>query len=377
MDNDVRHRLKTVEISGFKSIGEKQSIDFGDINVLIGANGVGKSNLVSFFQMLNHITTNGLQIFIGKQGYADSLLYYGSRNTDRFTAKLRFENNEWYNEYDFALTHSFQGQMMFAYENVKSALKPDHFIIPKTEPTTLGFGHQESLLKENSFLPVAKVLLSILGRCRAYQFHDTSDKAYIRQPSFIDDNRYLKSDAGNLGSYLFTMKKSESGFNYYQRIVDRIQKIMPQFEDFFLEPAFENQNLVKLQWIDKGHQHTFGAHQISDGSLRFMALATLLLQPPDSLPNVIVIDEPELGLHPEALIDLVGMIKIAAQNCQIILSTQSSFLLDFFNVNDIIVVETKDDSTVFNRLSQDQLIEWVKDYTLSELWEKNLIGGRP
>jgi len=111
--------------------------------------------------------------------------------------------------------------------------------------------------------------------------------------------------------------------------------------------------------------------------LRFMALATLLLQPPDSLPNVIVIDEPELGLHPEALIDLVGMIKIAAQNCQIILSTQSSFLLDFFNVNDIIVVETKDDSTVFNRLDQDKLTEWVKDYTMSELWEKNLIGGRP
>ncbi len=376
MNNENRHKLKNIEITGFKSIGTKQSIYFGDINVLIGANGVGKSNLVSFFQMLNHITTSGLQMFIGKQGYADSLLYYGSRKTERFTAKLRFENNGWYNEYDFALTHSFQGQMMFAYENAKS-VKHGTIDRDRRPPKTLGSGHQESLLRENSSLPMTKILLSVLGRCRAYQFHDTSDKAFIRQPSAIDDNRFLKSDAGNLGAYLYTMRASKTGIRYYERIVNRIQMIMPQFEAFFLEPAVENPYLIKLQWSAKGHNHIFGAHQISDGSLRFMALATLLLQPPDSLPNVIVIDEPELGLHPEALIDLVGMIKIAAQNCQIILSTQSSFLLDFFNVNDIIVVETKDDSTVFNRLDQDKLTEWVKDYTMSELWEKNLIGGRP
>ena len=376
MDNMIRHKLKNLEITGFKSIGKPQSIDFSDINVLIGANGVGKSNLVSFFQMLNHTTTNGLQLFIGKQGYADSLLYYGSRTTERFTAKLSFENSEWNNEYEFALTHSFQGQMMFAYENVKSTKHCYQGAMPRI-PITLGAGHQESLLKEHASKIVVKILLSLLGRCRAYQFHDTSDKAFIRQPSAIDDNRFLKSDAGNLGAYLYTMRDRKTGYKYYQRIVDRIHKIMPQFEDFYLEPALENPNLIKLQWSAKGGQHIFGAHQISDGSLRFMALATLLLQHPDSLPNVIVIDEPELGLHPEALIDLVGMIKIAAQNSQIILSTQSSFLLDFFEPKDIIVVETKDGSTEFNRLDQNKLSEWVKEYTMSELWEKNVIGGRP
>ncbi len=376
MDNTIRHKLKSLKISGFKSIGKEQNIDFGDINILIGANGVGKSNLVSFFQMLNHISTGGLQIFIGKQGYADSLLYYGSKNTDEFSAQLRFENKKWHNEYSFALTQSYQGQMMFVYEKI-GGMPLEFTYDQKTEPITLGTGHQESLLRDNTTNHMAKVLSAILWRYRAYQFHDTSDKANIRQPGSIGDNRDLKSDASNLAAYLYEMRNSKTGKEYYQRIVARIQRIMPQFEDFFLEPAKENPNLIKLEWSSQGRQHNFGAHQISDGSLRFMALSTLLLQPPDNLPNLIVIDEPELGLHPEALIDLVGMIKIASQNSQIILSTQSSYLLDFFNVNDVIVVDTKDGNSVFNRLDEQKLAEWISSYTMAELWDKNLIGGRP
>lgn len=376
MDREKSYKLKTLEIEGFKSIGTKQSITLGDINVLIGANGVGKSNLVSFFQMLSYITTYKLQLFIGKQGYADSLLYYGSRKTEQFTAKLRFEDSNHYCEYDFALTHSFQGQMMYAYENVKTS-KPNMLSDKSTNVSVSDGGHSESLLSFNNALPMELEVFTLLSRCRVYQFHDTSEKASIRQPGDKDDNRSLRSDAGNLGAYLYAMRVSKTGRRYYQRIVKRIQKIMSQFEDFFLEPAVENSQQIKLQWRAKGHEHVFGAHQISDGSLRYMALATLLLQPPKSLPNVIVIDEPELGLHPEALIDLVGMIKIAAQNSQIILSTQSSFLLNFFNAEDIIVVESKDDSTVFNRLDPERFAEWIKDYSMSELWEKNLVGGRP
>lgn len=376
MNNEMRYKLKSLKISGFKSIGNEQNIYFGNINVLIGANGVGKSNLVSFFQMLNYITTGGLQMFIGKQGYADSLLYFGSRTTEQFSAQLRFENKTWLSEYSFELTHSYQGQMMFAYENI-GRMHVDMTNAKRIKMNTLGTGHQESLLRNNTTNQEAKILLSVLGRCRAYQFHDTSDKAFIRQPGSIGDNRYLKSDAGNLGAYLYEMRNNKTGMKYYQRIVSRIQKIMPQFEDFFLEPAKENPNLIKLEWSHEGRQHIFGAHQISDGSLRFMALATLLLQPPDNLPNLIVIDEPELGLHPEALIDLVGMIKIASQNSQIILSTQSSYLLDFFNVNDIIVVDTKEGNSDFSRLDEQKLAEWISNYTMAELWNKNIIGGRP
>ncbi len=377
MNNMIRYKLMNLEITGFKSIGKQQSVTFGDINVLIGANGVGKSNLVSFFQLLNKLAGEQLQIFIGKQGYADSILYFGTKTTDRFSANLTFENEvHKITGYEFALVHAYAGQMMFAFENVDNHA----FMIgthEKAKPKTIGSGHPESKLSGTDKSRKWTDVLVFLERIRVFQFHDTSDRSLIRQPGMIQDNRSLHSDGSNLSSFLYQMKKSKKGRAYYDRIESRIGKIVPQFQNFILEPLMDNPAMVRLDWKHKRKEHIFGVNQISDGSLRFMALATLLLQPPDSLPNVIVIDEPELGLHPEALIDLVGMIKIAAQNCQIILSTQSSFLLDFFNVNDIIVVETKDDSTVFKRLEQDKLTEWVKDYTMSELWEKNLIGGRP
>ncbi|MCB5271385.1 MAG: AAA family ATPase [Candidatus Cloacimonetes bacterium] len=377
MDKEQRHKLKEIEIKGFKSIGKKQNIYFGDINVLIGANGVGKSNLVSFFQLLNRLSEEQLQAFIGKQGYADSILHYGTKTTDRFSARLSFVNevNSILN-YEFALVHSYAGQMMFAYENIDN----NAFIMgtqKRAKLITMGSGHAESKLLHEKSSSKATDILALLRQIKVFQFHDTSDRSLIRQPGMMQDNRYLHSDGSNLSSYLYQMKKSKTGADYYKRIISRICEIMPQFKDFALEPLMDNPAMIRLDWKHKRKEHIFGVNQISDGSLRFMALATLLLQPPDSLPNVIVIDEPELGLHPEALIDLVGMIKIAAQNCQIILSTQSSFLLDFFNVNDIIVVEAKDDTTIFNRLEQNKLTEWVKDYTMSELWEKNLIGGRP
>lgn len=371
-----RHKLQSLRIEGFKSIGKEQEITFGDINVMIGANGVGKSNLVSFFQLLYYLTINKLQFGIGKQGYADSILYYGSQKTDRFSATLKFEDNLWDDEYSFALTYANRGLMMFAYETVYC--KPKYKIpIAKETQKDLGSGHKESLLQEKEQGFEANKIHILLSKCRVYQFHNTSETAYIRQPCSINDNRYLKSDAGNLAAYLYEMKNSEIDRDYYQRIIDSIQNIMPQFQDFFLEPLKANPNLILLQWIAKTHENIFGAHQISDGSLRFMALATLLLQPPKNLPNLIIIDEPELGLHPEALVDLAGMIKIAAQNCQIILSTQSAYLLNFFEVKDIIVVSSKNDTTVFEHQDEKKLGIWLKDYTMAEIWDKNLIGGRP
>ncbi len=377
MRNENRLRLLELKINGFKSIGKEQTLRFGDVNVLIGANGTGKSNLVSFFKLLSALAAKELQMFIGTQGFADSLLYYGTKVTDRFSARLFFGNQLNVGRiYEFALTPSFTGQMMFAYEKIdKSAHMVESHERVSLRP--LGTGHKESLLTEAAVSVNENEVIALLSNILSYQFHDTSAKSPIRQPTSLHDNRHLHSDGSNLPAFLYQMTHVNSGKDYYKRIVNRIRMIFPQFKDFFLEPANENPDMIQLKWKTINRGNIFGAHQLSDGTLRFMALATLLLQPPYSLPNVIVIDEPELGLHPEALIDLVGMIKIAAQNCQIILSTQSSFLLDFFNVNDIIVVETKDDSTVFNRLDQEKLSEWVKDYTLSELWEKNLIGGRP
>jgi len=155
------------------------------------------------------------------------------------------------------------------------------------------------------------------------------------------------------------MKHQKDGEKYYQRIVRYIKMAMPQFQDFVLEPSPRNENYILLNWLENGSEYLFGPHQISDGSLRFMALATLLLQPPKTLPNVIILDEPELGLHPSAISVLTGMIKAASQNSQIILATQSTHFVDEFEANSIVIVERDDKKrrSVYKKLEEAKLAE--------------------
>ena len=212
-----------------------------------------------------------------------------------------------------------------------------------------------------------------------YQFHDTSDTARIRANGYVDDSRYLRSDAGNLAAFLKMMKTNPKNKRYYERIVRHIQRVMPQFGNFDLETIAENDLYVRLNWKDISNDLLFGPHQISDGSLRFMALASLLLQPPTILPETIALDEPELGLHPAAIAELAGMIRTASKNARIVIATQSTRLVDEFNVGEIVVVERDEirNCSVFKRLNETELEDWLSRYSLSELWEKNVLGGLP
>ena len=355
--SDNRLKLKTLEVKGFKSIPSTgQSIAFGDVTVLLGANGSGKSNLVSFFKLLNFITSKGLQVFIGKQGGADALLYYGAKYTDKveFTVALeQLDGNEFRTtSYNAKLVHGMPDKLFFAVEKVTfkrpDELQPQEFFIEA--------GNGESGLPEDQ-RSTSKVLFAALSNIRAYQFHDTSDTAKIKSNGYIDDSRYLRSDAGNLAAFLRAMLPDQSKRKYYDRIIRHIQKVMPQFKDFDLEPSSDNKKTVQLNWRDATGDMLFGPHQISDGSLRFMALSALLLQPASMLPKVIIIDEPELGLHPAAIAELAGMIKIASKNAQIIIATQSTRLVDEFSANEIVVVERdeKVNGSVFKRLDEEEL----------------------
>jgi len=376
---DNRIRLKQLEIKGFKSIASTgQSIDFGDITILLGANGSGKSNLVSCFKLLNFITSKGLQVFIGKQGGADALLYYGSKITDKLDFSVLLEQSEGTElrttRYDARMVHGMPDRLFFASEKVTfhrhNENQPQEFFIEA--------GNGESGLPDDQ-RTTSRVLFFALTGIRAYQFHDTSDTARIKSNGYIDDSRYLRGDAGNLAAFLRAMMVDSANRKYYDRIIRHIQKAMPQFKDFELEPSSVNSKSVQLNWRDTLGDALFGPHQISDGSLRFMALSALLLQPPTMLPETIVIDEPELGLHPAAIAELAGMMRTASKNAQIIIATQSTLLVDEFSVPNIVVVERDKNthSSVFKRLDEDSLKEWLTRYSPSELWEKNVLGGRP
>ncbi len=371
-------KLKSIQISGYKSYGDrpKTKIDFKDINVIIGANGAGKSNLISFFDMVAFMTTGAFQEYVGKQGQAQSLLYFGAKVTDSIQAKIVFENDDNIDTYEFKLIYALNDKLVFAGEKLswhaKSKSTPRELVFPA--------GNLESVLsdKEQKDMMVT-IIRNIMNNCRVFHFNDTSSSARMRQQGYIDDNGYLKADAGNLAAFLYRLKEDKKLNKYYELILKYSKAALPQLDDLVLVPDFRNENNIKLNWKTQNSDELFGPHQLSDGSLRFIALATVLLQPPETRPSVIILDEPEIGLHPHAVSLLAKMIKSVGSEKQIIISTQSSSLLDEFGCDDVIIAEfdRNRNSSTLKRVSEESLKDWLVDYTLSDLWSKNIIGGLP
>ena len=372
-------KLKSIKISGYKSYGNniKTKIDFKDINVIIGANGAGKSNLISFFDMLSFMTTGAFQRYVGIQGQAQSLLYFGAKETDTIYAEIVFESDENMDTYEFKLIYALNDKLVFGGEKLTWQAKNKH-LTPKE--LIFSAGNLESILSDEEQKDMmVTVIRNIMHNCRVFHFNDTSNSAKMRQGTYIDDNGYLRADAGNLAAFLYRLKSTIEFDKYYRLILKYSQAALPQLKDFVLVPDSMNKNYVKLNWQTQNSDELFGPHQLSDGSLRFIALATVLLQPPETSPSVIILDEPEIGLHPHAVSLLANMIKSVGSEKQIILSTQSSNLLDEFSWDDVIVAEfdRNRDSSTLKRLSENLLKNWLNDYTLAELWDKNVIGGLP
>ena len=383
MERSRKLKLRSVEISGFKSFNNVgQTLPLGDINILIGANGSGKSTVVSFFRMLQEMMSypsGHLQSYVGKQGGASALLHFGPKNTPRIMARLSFENEQYMNSYSFTLAHAASDTLIFTEETVSNRNKN----YPEARNIDLQPGLKESGLKTKAtedVSPALKLMHAVLCSCRVYHFHDTSSEAKIRNAGYINNNDFLVNDAGNLSAFLYGLQSNNATKPYYEKIVRHIKQAFPQFDDFYLRPSSRNKDYILLEWKETTHtEYIFGPNQISDGTLRFMALCTLLLQPPDKLPDVIVLDEPELGLHPAAIIELSAMIKSASEHVQIILATQSPALLDEFEPEQVITIERDrgTSASVLKIHGKHELESWLQEFTLSEIWDKNILGGKP
>ena len=367
-------QLREIFIQGYKSIDGQagQSIRLGDVTVLLGANGSGKSNLISFFGMLHYIGAGILQQYVDYHG-VNRLLFYGAKKTDSIVVKLTCENDDGFrNLYEVKLSYGIPDRLFVSGQGITRYEKGEQIhtansSISEDDVVHIGVG---------TGIKFPRVVMD----SQVFQFHDTSNTAKARDRCFVDYAKSLRGDAGNLAAFLRMLKNHESFSEYYQRIVRHIQQVMPQFGDFDLEPIPGNADYVRLNWTDSSdREYLFDPYQISDGSLRYMALTTLLLQPPELLPKFIVLDEPELGLHPAAISGLAGMIRTASQNTQVLLATQSTRLVDEFPADKVVVVERneKTQASEFHRLNPEQLKEWLERYSLSELWEKNIFGGQP
>lgn len=381
-------QLKSLYLSGFKSFASGppirkadgtldyagRKVEFGHVTVLLGANGAGKSNLVSYFKMMGYLATGALQQYIGEAGTAESLLHYGSGITPRLDAELIFEGDDARDVYTISLAGAQPDTLIFTGEAVT------WFRTGEVEPykRSLGAGHRESLLDQaiREGHEPCRFMQRLLRGCRVYQFHDTSDEAKIRKSGYIEDAAYLRSNAGNLAAYLYALQQTQAA--YYDRIVRTIRQVCPQFGDFVLAPSARNEKYILLTWREAhGPDYLMGPHQLSDGTLRFVALATLLQQPPERLPAVIVLDEPELGLHPSAIAVLADLVRGVASRSQVILATQSPTLVNHFPLNEIRPIEFRGGRSVFLELKADEYQSWLEDYTTGELWQKDVFGGGP
>ena len=363
--------LKTISIKGYRSIRSLDNFELGPVNVLIGANGSGKSNFVSFFSMLREIVEGRLALTVNRAGGADTHLYLGPQVTKQIGVSLKFGENG----YDFTLEPTADNRLVFADERIKLSGRS-----PYDVDRSIGTGQSESKLKEqikdgNKNKSISEYIYDAVSNWVVYHFHDTSETAAMRRTGSIRDNERLRHDGGNLAAFLYRLRDEEK--SSYSLICDTIRLAAPFFDEFILRPRkSKDDEIIELEWKQKGSDYPFHASQLSDGTLRFIGLATALLQPKP--PRTILIDEPELGLHPYALDVLANLILQAKTRTQLIVSTQSALLLNAFDPAQIVVIDREGGESRFRRLDSAELQSWLEvEYTLGELWQKNVYGGGP
>lgn len=360
--------LFRIHIQGFKSIRD-QSLELDNLNVFIGGNGAGKSNLINVFNFLNKIINQELTLYAGQSGGANSILYFGRKHTEKLEIEVVFRNPPHENTYDLILIPTDMDNFLFEREATYYRYMPTN---PRPYSDDAWSGHSEAKVAEST-QRIAKYVKAHLESYRIYHFHDTSPSSPPKQTGDIDDNRFLRPDAGNLAAFLYLMKEKNNA--HYQNIEDTVRQLTPFFKGFKLTPTELNLEKIRLEWEEKGSDTYFNASALSDGTLRFICLSTLLLQP--NLPSVVLIDEPELGLHPAAIQVLAGMLQSASTHAQLLVATQSVTLINQLEPDQVWVVDREDRESKFRHLKGTDMSSWLENYSLGELWEKNILGGRP
>ena len=366
-------QIQSLTIQGFKSIRALERFELRPLNVLIGPNGAGKSNFIGALRFLCELAGDNFPTFVQKQGRAAAFLHGGMKRT----RKLAFEvygcpgPTGIRNGYLVALESTNDGRFVIADESTWISGQ----VTPHGSARSLGAGHEQARIR-NDATPVGEHVRAMLRSWRQYHFHDTSEQAAVKQAHPVNDDLRLKTDAGNLAAYLAMLRRDHP--RAYEQIVSTVRLVAPFFGDF-VQRDLARDALIELEWTARTDPDTpYRASALSDGTLRFVCLATLLLQPAHLQPDTLLIDEPELGLHPYAIGVLADLLKQVAERRQVIVSTQSVELLNAFAPEDVVVVDRIDEETTLRRLDRVALAGWLEDYTpLGELWLRNVLGGRP
>ena len=373
--------IERVRIRGFRSLADLDFRPRAGASVLIGPNGSGKSNFVQFFNMLSWmLRSRRLAEFVSKQGGADDQLYSGNDTTPRLDAEITIRTATGRNDYRFSLAYAHPDKLIFTEEAFRYT-RDDHG--GDAEWIHLGSGHREARIVEagqsdgaSQAAPpqaaTARTITYLLRNCAAYQFHNTGATSNFKKTWDAEEYAFMRTDGGNLPAILHRLEQQD--VRRYEFICRQIRRVLPGFDGFRIEAQYGK---VALRWRSSHSDKTYGAHLTSDGSLRFFALTTLLNLPVEMLPGVVLLDEPELGLHPKAIALVGDMIRALAGSCQVIVATQSPLLVDAFGVGEVFVLDLDGGRTKLRIPPPDQLQTWLNEFSVGELWQKNLLGGRP
>lgn len=360
-----------ITIRGFKSLARIERLSLRQINILIGANGSGKSNFIEVLALLHALSTCGLRNYVLRSGGAKKLVHFGPTASTQITIEVSLMDEN--HQYLIELNLDESDNLFVSQESVQTWI-PSRTGHPSR--IDLRAGDREAAVgRHDGPHELIDFLRNYLGKLRVYRFHDTSSLSAMKKIADLHDNRFLLADGLNLAAFLYHLKLNHG--QSFKKIRSVVRLAAPFIGDFELTPMDPRETTIQLRWRHSGSDVHFDESDLSDGTLRFIALVTLLLQPPRYQPPVIILDEPVVGLHPAAVVLLASLIKKAAINSQIVVATQSSHLLDHFDPEDVLVANREEGATTLTRLRSDNLNAWLEDYSLGQLWEKNEIGGRP
>lgn len=354
-------KLQTLTLKGFKSIRAIDALPFEDINIILGPNGAGKSNFVGFFPFIARLAREELQEYVAKQGGLEKLLFFGPKTTDEL--EIGFQSDR--NEYTATLEPTVDGGLVFTDEACAYMGNRMRIVVPQQSETQLRRTRRAGQIPPFVYEPIEN--------WRVYHFHDTSPFAPLRSLARLTEPERLDADGGNLAAFLFYLQEKEPAV--LAAVTDTLRRVAPFFGGFVLRPEALNLDTIRLRWRHRGRDPLFDVSDLSDGTLRFVALAALLLQPDP--PSTIVLDEPELGLHPAALAEIAALMHEVAPRVQIIAATQSPTFANHFGWRDAIMVDRVEDASSFRRLTEAEVAPWAADYGIGDMWERNLVGGRP
>jgi predicted ATPase len=321
------------------------------------------------FKLLRAFIEGNLNKYVTDNGGAGDLLFCGRKITKEIEVMAKFGIRG----YKFNLVPTPRN--MFRIENEARYYEPGY-----TGWWELGDneeGKSKMAIEVLEDYPDKKFSLPVyeaINSWQIYHFHDTSSTSGMRHYEIVQDNNRLRQDAANIAPFLLMLQQKH--IDVYKKILHAVQLVTPFFQNFALESRVTgNKEEVNLSWNQVGSDYPMQPYHLSDGTIRFICLATALLQP--NPPSTIIIDEPELGLHPAAIVILGELIQVAAHRTQVIVATQSPQLIDQFSIDDIIVVNRENGASTFKRLREENFSTWLEDYSVGELWTKNVILGGP